>query len=221
MTSEPTAEPTAQATTETAAVPGNEMIPRATRELEEGLRFVHTMGMQTKLAIERIDAIVTALARELEAAKVIDPDAVNRRMTQAHEEARARNREQIHVIVGPAADKHAVPSPDIDCASLLPLCKARCCRLTVHLSFQDLDDGLRWEYARPYELKRAATGYCVHSAEERCGVYDRRPSVCRAYDCRNDKRVWTDFENRIPAPMEHTDRDPPEEVLVQLRAQRP
>lgn len=200
-----------------APAPDNEMIPRASRELEEGLRFVHTMCMETKLAVERVDAIVTALARELEALKLVDPAAVIARMTKAHEEARARNREQIHVMVGPAADKHTIPSPDVDCASLMPLCKARCCRLTVHLSFQDLDDGLRWEYARPYELKRAATGYCVHSVEQRCGVYDRRPAVCRAYDCRNDKRVWTDFENKIPAPFEHTDRNPPPEALVQLR----
>jgi hypothetical protein len=24
--------------------------------------------------------------------------------------------------------------------------------------------------------------------------------VCRSYDCRTDKRIWIDFENRIPAP---------------------
>jgi hypothetical protein len=197
--------------------PSNDMIPSETRELEAGLRFLHTMCMQTKLAVERIDSIVTALARELEARKLVDPEAVNLRLEATHQEARARNREQTHVVVGPATDKQTVASPDIDCAQLLPLCKARCCRLTVHLSFQDLDDGLRWEYARPYELKRDATGYCVHKLEHGCGVYDRRPSVCRAYDCRNDKRVWTDFENRIPAPLEYTDRDPPDEALVQLR----
>ena len=201
--------------------PANEMIPSATRELEDGLRFVHTMCMQTKLAVERIDAIVTALARELEAKKLVEPASVTNRMAGTAEEARARNREQIHVVVGPAVDKHALPSPDIDGAQLLPLCKGRCCRLTVHLSFQDLDDGLRWEYARPYELKRGADGYCVHSADQRCGVYAKRPAVCRSYDCRGDKRVWTDFENRIPAPFDYTDREPPEEILVQLRKQRP
>lgn len=218
MPSDLTSDEAAAATA--AARPSDELPPRATRELEEGLRFVHTMCMQTKLAVERIDAVVTALARELEATRRVDPEGVNGRMQQAHEEARARNREQLHVNVGPATDKHAMASPDVDCAALLPLCKARCCRLTVHLSFQDLDDGLRWEYARPYELKRDAAGYCVHSAEQRCTVYDKRPSICRAYDCRDDKRVWTDFAARIPAPMELTAREPPAEVLVQLRGRR-
>jgi hypothetical protein len=26
--------------------------------------------------------------------------------------------------------------------------------------------------------------------------------VCRAYDCRNDARIWIDYAQRIPAPVE-------------------
>ena len=33
-----------------------------------------------------------------------------------------------------------------------------------------------------------------------CTVHEYRPRVCRRYDCRHDPRIWTDFENRIPAP---------------------
>jgi Putative zinc- or iron-chelating domain len=97
-------------------------------------------------------------------------------------------------------DKRAVASPDVDCASLVALCKVRCCRtLDVELSREDLDDGLRWEIEAPYLLARGSDG-CTYLAESGCTVYERRPAICRSYDCRQDPRIWVDFENRIPAP---------------------
>jgi Fe-S-cluster containining protein len=44
----------------------------------------------------------------------------------------------------------------------------------------------------------------VHFDREsgRCLVYENRPATCRVFDCRDDKRIWTDFEKRIPAPKE-------------------
>jgi Fe-S-cluster containining protein len=100
-----------------------------------------------------------------------------------------------------AEDKYAIKdTPDIDCASIIPICKARCCRLTVPLSSQDLDEKLFvWNYAKPYELRRRDDGWCVHSnAETRaCTLYAHRPGICRTYDCRKDRRIWRDFERRI------------------------
>ena len=34
----------------------------------------------------------------------------------------------------------------------------------------------------------------------RCGVYQNRPLICRTYSCRNDKRIWLDFENYVVNP---------------------
>jgi hypothetical protein len=34
----------------------------------------------------------------------------------------------------------------------------------------------------------------------RCTVYDARPVPCRGFDCREDKRIWRDFEGRVPNP---------------------
>ena len=31
-----------------------------------------------------------------------------------------------------------------------------------------------------------------------CTAYTQRPSVCRRYDCRDDARIWEDYEQRIP-----------------------
>jgi len=92
--------------------------------------------------------------------------------------------------------------PEIDCDARLPLCRARCCTLTFPFSFQDLDERvLRWDYGRPYQIGRRSDGYCIHNEAGscRCTVYAQRPAVCRTYDCRNDKRIWLDFEKRLPA----------------------
>ena len=100
-------------------------------------------------------------------------------------------------------DKYKAESADVPCAELIPLCKAKCCTLTFSLSSQDLDEGvIRWDYGRPYLIRqRASDGYCVHNDPETrfCSVRDARPRVCRRYDCRTDKRIWEDYEARIPA----------------------
>ncbi len=101
-------------------------------------------------------------------------------------------------------DKYQVQSPDVDCASLIPLCKARCCSMDVTLSAQDVaEGGIPFDIMQPYALPRdPATKRCVcMAADGACTIYDKRPGACRAYDCRNDKRVWLDFEARIAAPL--------------------
>jgi Fe-S-cluster containining protein len=97
-------------------------------------------------------------------------------------------------------DKYGVASPDIDCAALIPLCKARCCSFEVALSSQDLEERvLPFTIADPYMLPRDH-GRCVcMDAAGACTVYSHRPATCRSYDCRRDRRVWVDFEARIPA----------------------
>ena len=90
---------------------------------------------------------------------------------------------------------------------LMPICKARCCKLSFALSTEDLDEGvIRWDYGQPYRIRqRASDGYCVHNDPRSggCTVHQHRPAICRRYDCRNDTRIWTDYEARIPAPDNH------------------
>ena len=54
---------------------------------------------------------------------------------------------------------------------------------------------------------RRADGYCVHNQPDthHCGVYQDRPIPCRIFDCRKDKRIWSDFDQRIPAPAQEED----------------
>jgi Fe-S-cluster containining protein len=95
----------------------------------------------------------------------------------------------------------------VPCEELIPLCGGRCCTLSFSLSTEDLDEGvIRWDYGQPYLIRqRSSDGYCVHSDPDTraCTVHQYRPRVCRWYDCRKDKRVWIDYEQRIPAPMPH------------------
>jgi hypothetical protein len=103
-------------------------------------------------------------------------------------------------------DKHAIAGPDIDCASRLHLCQARCCTLTVVLDAQDVEDGLRFDIDHPYVLRHDADGWCHHldRGSRGCTVYAQRPAPCRRFDCREDSRIWVDFEARIPAPAGET-----------------
>jgi hypothetical protein len=101
-------------------------------------------------------------------------------------------------------DKHQIESPPVPCGELLPLCKGRCCTFSIALSPQDINEGkLKWDLYEPYALaKDNRTGYCREMRfDGGCSCYDDRPATCRAYDCRDDRRVWIDYDKRIAAPM--------------------
>lgn len=104
----------------------------------------------------------------------------------------------------PEYDKYTFDSaPKIDCENRVHLCKAACCRLVFALSKQDVEEGIvKWDLARPYLIAKDQDGYCRHldRCASRCTVYQQRPVPCRAYDCRNDKRIWLDFEQKIVNP---------------------
>lgn len=109
-------------------------------------------------------------------------------------------------------DKYSVESPDIDCASRLHLCGARCCSFEVALSKQDLlERKLPFVIDRPYLLPRdPSTKRCAcMDADGACTAYEHRPATCRTYDCREDLRVWIDYEARVPAPLPEAIRPAP------------
>lgn len=177
--------------------------PARRGDLEGGLRFLHVLGMQARITGDETSVRLEALVQELAARSLIDLRRLDARR-EALKQAEG-GPPGTYVQVAPAIDKYTLTDlPDIDCAARLPLCKARCCSFTFPLSFQDLDERVvRWDYAQPYHIARGPSGYCVHNdGEHHCTVYSQRPAVCRTYDCRQDKRVWIDFEARIPAPFE-------------------
>jgi len=178
------------------------------REIEEGLRFLHTLSMQSKMDLVGLNSRVLALIEQLVAAGALDLRAFDerRKLVAEREAKRMTDEGHVRVLVDQTQDKYALAElPEIDCHTRLHLCKARCCALSFALSFQDLNERVvQWDYGRPYHIKQRADGYCTHNncATRACEIYERRPAVCRSYDCRSDTRIWKDFANRIPADPE-------------------
>lgn len=170
-------------------------------DLGEALRFLHVVEMQTKAKLAELSATVQAMMETLVAEGHLPLPLYEKKKRLAIVRENDQAASEAGVEVSPMPDKYALGDlPDVDCGALLHLCRARCCTLSFPLSVQDLDERVvRWNYARPYQIARRPDGYCAHNEGGRCGVYQHRPATCRLYDCRNDRRIWADFERRIPA----------------------
>lgn len=181
--------------------------PDSLREdLNAAMRFLHFMGMQTKLDVVDTSSRLFALIEELVANGQLDLHRFDERLLRLRVKEEARAQDYAHVQVADNIDKYKIEDiPQIDCQSRISLCKARCCKLVFHLSFQDLDEHIiQWDYSAPYQIRRKSNGFCIHhhNSSGRCLVYVNRPAMCRTYDCRYDKRIWIDFEQRILSPEE-------------------
>ncbi|HEU5058846.1 MAG TPA: hypothetical protein VFU21_20070 [Kofleriaceae bacterium] len=195
----------------------DEPVTRA--DLERALRFLNNAITQMRDELLQLGAQVVTLTRKLEEKGAVSESEVLEALPAAVDDVRVADEATPPLRVDLSehlGDKRDLASPDIPCAELIPLCKARCCTLIFRLSTQDLDEGIvRWDYGKPYWNRRRDDGYCVHNqAPGGCDVYDDRPAPCRSFDCREDKRIWTDFEKRIPAPPA------PPDPLVPLRGPR-
>lgn len=201
--------------------------PVSRAELERAMRHLNMSDLDLRDAVlqmgARIVALIDELTRRIDGVEPLPAPpgtpapaptetveaAVNTRVAEA----------LFHVRVGDAAqptrvsldlggeDKYQTEGATPPCDELLHLCKARCCMLTFPLSTADLDEGvIRWDYGQPYLIRqRASDQYCVHNdpTSHGCTVHAQRPRACRQYDCRNDDRIWSDYENRIVAPPFH------------------
>lgn len=172
-------------------------------DVARGLRFNHIVEHQTRQKLAELSASFYALVETMVARGALPLDDYEKRRQMTMEREAVKLRGEAGPVVSLIPDKYALDKlPEIDCEARLHLCKARCCTLTFPLSIQDLDERVvRWDYGRPYQIGRRPDGYCVHNEPGtcHCTVYAQRPGVCRQYDCRGDKRIWKDFENRIPA----------------------
>lgn len=173
-------------------------------EIERGFRFGHIMMMVGQIQGNEAMAAVMALVDLLVAKGEITGEEFETYRKRAQEQMAKISQPKVRL--ASLADKYADPeTAEIDCASRLHLCQARCCSFNFYLSVQDVEEGVaRWDYGNPYWIKHEADGYCTHCdpATRACTIHAQRPHVCRLYDCRTDKRVWIDFEARIPAPLE-------------------
>ena len=216
--------------------------PVTRADLERALRALHTHDMLIRDQLVQLAAQVVALTDELtrrldgvepqpappqtpaEVLPVTIENAVALTTPEVLVKVRASDARYdagVSFDMEDTGDKYeAVPSTP-PCAELIPICHARCCKLRFALSTQDLDEGIiRWDYGRPYMIRqRASDERCVHNDPETrfCTVHQARPKICRTYHCKDDKRIWIDYEKRIPAP-EPFPVTPPAEFDLMERA---
>lgn len=173
-------------------------------DVHHGVKLAHDLARAALARAERAEARLATLVEKLAERGVVVEDEVPELAPELGRSPLQEYQPPIFVSAAAAPDKHTVASPDIDCQALLHLCHGRCCRYQVQLSYQDVEDGLRFVYQRPYELRREADGYCTYFDRESpgCGTYATRPAPCRTFDCRTNPNVWIDYEQRIPVPMQ-------------------
>lgn len=216
--------------------------PVTRTDLERALRGIHSTHLELREQMLQLAAQVVALTDELtRRIDGVEPSpapphtpavtstrtverAVEAHVGEALANIRAGDaRREARVAIGEIVDKYEAVASQPPCEELIPICKGRCCRLRFALTTQDLDEGIiRWDYGRPYMIRqRASDRVCVHNdpATKFCTVREVRPAICRTYHCKDDKRIWADFENRIPADEEWPpERDKPADFDLMSRA---
>jgi len=184
----------------------NELSERLRQEIAGGLLYCHDRANSNTSKTLEITAFAFALIDLLIEKGLLTEEELNERKHKAAARLVEKfNNDGMTVAIQDSnVDKYKFDAaPKIDCENRIHLCKAACCRMRFPLSPQDLEEGIvKWELPRPYLISRGADGYCSHLERGSCGctVYANRPLPCRAYDCRQDQRIWADFENKVVSP---------------------
>jgi hypothetical protein len=175
-------------------------------ELTGGLVYTHHRANANTRKTLEVTSFAYALIELLIEKGLLTEAELNERKRQVAERLAVKFREEGMGVVRqePEYDKYSFDQDvQIDCAERIQFCRAACCRLQFALSYQDVEEGIvKWDLARPYMIKQNGDGYCIHLSGQacHCAVYAHRPIPCRAYDCRQDERIWLDFEQKIASP---------------------
>jgi Fe-S-cluster containining protein len=165
------------------------------RQLERGAVFTHSALTEQVERTNENEALLNGLIDVLVKRGVVSADELTRAIESVRRETAETGR---RATLGTAlrVDGPVRPPAAVDCAARLPVCRAVCCRLRFALSAEDIEAGaLKWDLARPYYNRRGRDGYChrCDHTTRACGIYEQRPTVCQAYSCADDARIWTDF----------------------------
>ena len=189
----------------------NGKVSNATEELRKemvsGLLYTHSRANSNTNRLLETASFLYALVEILAEKELVNIVELDERKKIVGERLQKRflGKGMGVAIQEPEQDKYTFQEKEvrIDCENRIHLCKAACCRLSFPLSMQDIDEGvIKWDLRSPYLIAQDADGYCQHMEKNtcRCTVYENRPIPCRAYDCRNDQRIWLDFENKVVNP---------------------
>ncbi len=175
-------------------------------EVAEGLRYTHSRANSNTAKLLEVSSFAYAAIELLAEKGLIDIEVLDRKKKEIADRLVEKFRQEGigAAYQDPEHDKYTFESSvEIDCENRIDLCKAACCRLRFALSHQDVEEGIvQWDFGHPYFIASDEDGYCHHLDRGcmNCTIHQNRPVPCRAYDCRNDKRIWSDFEQRIVSP---------------------
>jgi hypothetical protein len=175
-------------------------------EVVSGLLYTHSRANANTSRVLEAAAFLYALIELLKEKGIITIEELDARKTTVAQrvEKRFLSKGMAVMLQEPEQDKYTFPGEvQVDCENRLHLCKAACCRLSFPLSKQDITEGIvKWDLGSPYLIAQDAEGYCQHldRTTHCCTVREHRPIPCRAYNCRNDQRIWLDFDNKVINP---------------------
>jgi Fe-S-cluster containining protein len=175
-------------------------------EVAKGFLYAHSRANVNSSKLLEVSAFSYALIELLAERGVITIEELDEKKDQVTKRLAEKFAEKGMGVALTAEERDADGtslSTEIDCENRLHLCHAACCRLRFALTAREVEEGrVKWNLGQPYMIRQGDDGYCHHldRAHQRCGIYEDRPFVCRAYDCRKDRRIWEDFENRIVSP---------------------
>jgi Fe-S-cluster containining protein len=176
------------------------------QQMAEGLFYTHMRLSQNTNRLLEASAFLYGLVELLSEKGLISIEDLDQRKKAMGERLAAQLKEKgLGVMLQDSdEDKYSFQSEvSIDCGKRVHLCRASCCRLRFALSRQDIYEGMiRWDLGQPYFIAHDRDGYCTHIERGtcHCTVRENRPIPCRGYDCRNDRRIWLDFENKVINP---------------------
>jgi prolipoprotein diacylglyceryltransferase/Fe-S-cluster containining protein len=179
---------------------------RLYQQIARGFRYTHfRANANTSELIEVAASLQAAVEILCEKGILVPEDLERRKGTMAERLAERFSQRGMGVSYQPSEhDKYQLENEVvIDCDKRVHLCQAACCKLRFALARQDVEEGLiKWDFANPYIIAQGPDHYCQHLNRQQlnCSVHAHRPMVCRSYDCRQDKRIWLDFEQRIINP---------------------
>jgi len=175
-------------------------------EMVRGLLYTHSRANSNTNRILEAASFLYALIELLREKGIITIEELDKRKVKVGKRLKKRflGKGMGVVIQEPERDKYTFKEGVlIDCKDRINLCKSACCRMSFPLSMQDINEGIiKWDLRSPYLIAQDVEGYCKHleRATCRCTVHKHRPIPCQAYDCRADRRIWLDFENKVVNP---------------------
>lgn len=102
------------------------------------------------------------------------------------------------------SDKYMVPPAPVPCSEKATVCRGVCCyRPKFALTLQDIVEGtVKFSLEAPYRIAVCEDGYCVHfdRTTYQCKIWDKRPAICRSFNCLRIPEWWEHFRKGIPGP---------------------